>query len=536
MSTSDRIVRFVARDGDRNGPPFVVAVLAVLVAVLVVSPVVWLLVRATTAPPAAFELLGAPNTLQVLLNSVVVVAIVCVSSVLIGVPLAVLTVQTDLPFSRFWTVTAALPLVIPEYIGAFAFSSAFGPHGDLVDLLAPLGVHSIPTIYGLQGTVLVFTLFTYPYVFLTTRAGLLSVDGTLVEAARTLNHSKIGALRTVVLPQVLPAVSAGVLLVALDSLADFGTPAIMHYNTFMREIYVQYNNPSTPGFTAVLSLELLAVVAVVLALESHVGGDASTGIGGSASGRPGRLRLGRWRWVAQLYPAVVALFSLGVPIAILLRWNQRAGNTYGGFAFHWTYAFNSVEVAAIAAVVAVTAAVPTAYLSSRSPSRFSTLVDRLSYVGYAVPGLVLGIALVYVGVAFVPALYQTLPLLIFAYVVRFLPQAVGTVRSSFLQVDTKLTEAARTLDHSSLSSFRRVTLPLIAPGLTAGAALVFLTTMKELQATLMLQPTGFRTLVTYIWMVQENGYYSEAAIPALVLVGVSALSMLVILARERYDV
>ena len=535
MSVGNRISEFVDGDG-QDVPPYPVAILAAFVALLVVSPVVWLVVRAVSAPPAAFALLTAPSTLQVLINSILVVVSVSVFSIVIGVPLAVLTVQTDLPFNRFWTVTAALPLVIPEYIGAFAFTSAFGPHGDLADLLAPIGIHSIPEIYGLQGTVLVFSLFTYPYVFLTTRAGLLSVDGTLIESARTLNHSKIGALRSVVLPQVLPSISVGVLLVVLDSLADFGTPAIMHYNTFMRVIYVQYNNPSAPGFTALLSLQLLAVVAVVLALESRVSGSANTGIGGSASGRPGQLRLGRWRWVAQLYPAVVALFALGVPLAILVQWNQRTGNTYGGFTFHWTYALNSVEVATFAAIVAVVAAIPTAYYSARSSSAVATILDRLSYVGYAVPGLVLGIALVYVGVSFVPALYQTLPLLVFAYVVRFLPQAVGAVRSSFLQVDPKLTEAARTLEQSPLSVFRRVTLPLVAPGLAAGAALVFLTTMKELQATILLQPTDFRTLVTYIWMVQENGYYSEAAVPALVLVGVSALSMLVILARERYDV
>jgi len=149
---------------------------------------------------------------------------------------------------------------------------------------------------------------------------------------------------------------------------------------------------------------------------------------------------------------------------------------------------------------------------------------------------VLGVALVYVVTAAAPPLYLTLPVLAFAYVVRFLPQAVGAVRSSFLQVDPKLTEAARTLDGSPLAAFRRVVLPLVAPGLAAGAALVFLTTMKELQATLLLRPTGFNTLVTYIWRVQEAGYYSEAALPALVLVGVSALSMLVILARERYNV
>jgi iron(III) transport system permease protein len=130
--------------------------------------------------------------------------------------------------------------------------------------------------------------------------------------------------------------------------------------------------------------------------------------------------------------------------------------------------------------------------------------------------------------------YQSLPLLVFAYVVRFLPQAVGSTRSSVLGVDRDLVGAARLLGEKPRGAFKRVTLPLISPGLLAGAALVFLTTMKELDTTLILHPTGFTTIVTYIWRVQEAGYYGRAALPALVLVAVSGLSMVPLL-RENDD-
>jgi iron(III) transport system permease protein len=125
---------------------------------------------------------------------------------------------------------------------------------------------------------------------------------------------------------------------------------------------------------------------------------------------------------------------------------------------------------------------------------------------------------------------------VFAYVVRFLPQAVGSLRASFLRVDPALPEAARTLGRTPVGAFRSVTLPLVAPGLLGGAALVFLTTMKELPATLLLRPPEFKTLVTYIWTAQQSGHYGLAAVPALLLLGVSALSMLVILYVEGYDV
>jgi iron(III) transport system permease protein len=201
-------------------------------------------------------------------------------------------------------------------------------------------------------------------------------------------------------------------------------------------------------------------------------------------------------------------------------------------AFTWSYGWHSVYVALLAAGAAILVALPIAVRSAVSDSRLAAIADRAPYVGYATPGIVLAIALVSFSLDIVPALYETLPLLVFAYVVRFMPQAIGSIRTSTLQVDRQLIEAARTLGRSRLSAFRSITLPLIVPGIATGAALVFLTTMKELPATLLLRPLRFDTLVTYIWRVQEAGLYGQAAVPALVLVVVSGLSMAVILAQE----
>ena len=201
-------------------------------------------------------------------------------------------------------------------------------------------------------------------------------------------------------------------------------------------------------------------------------------------------------------------------------------------AFEWTQAVNSVSVAAAAAAVATLAALPVAYFAATRDSRLGTLFERATYVGFAVPGVVLGLALVFFGAGYVPWLYQTLPLLIFAYVVRFVPQAVGTTRTSILQVDSKLVEAGRTLGESPIGAFRRITLPHIRSGLVAGAALVFLTTMKELPVTLILRPSGFETIVTQIWRAQASALYQYAAVPALILIVISGLSMVVMLAQE----
>jgi iron(III) transport system permease protein len=201
-------------------------------------------------------------------------------------------------------------------------------------------------------------------------------------------------------------------------------------------------------------------------------------------------------------------------------------------AFSWSFGVNSVYVSLLATGGAVLVALPIALRSAVSGSRLASIADRAPYVGYATPGIVLAIALVSFSLDVLPALYKTIPLLVFAYVVRFMPQAIGSIRSSRLQVDRRLLEAAGTLGRSRLSAFRSITVPLILPGIASGAALVFLTTMKELPATLILRPLRFETLVTYIWRVQEAGLYGQAAVPALVLVVVSGLSMGVILTQE----
>ncbi len=531
MSARDVFPRLVNTVGEDGAVGVSLSLLAAAIAALLVLPIVWLILGVVELGPRALELTVSSTTIRVLVRSVALVIVVTLASVSIGVPLAVLTAQTDLPFRRFWTILVALPLVVPSYLGAFAFVSAFGPQGAFADVLAPLGIARIPSIYGFAGVSLVLTLYTYPYVFLTTRASLLSLDASLLEAARTLDCSRREAFRRVTLPQIAPGVAAGALLVALYTLSDFGTPNIMRVEVFTQFIYARYNG-FMQDYAALLSLQLLGVTAVILALESRIGADDS-GAYGSRGYRGGtRFALGRWRHLASLLPATIALLAIALPVGIFATWLSRGGPGYdvGGLAFSWVYGWNSVYVAGFAAAVSILVALPVAVRSAGS--RLGRLADRASYVGYATPGIVLAIALVAFSLDLVPALYKTIPLLVFAYVVRFVPQAVGSIRSSVLQVDRRLLEASRTLGRSRLSTFRSVTLPLIAPGLVTGAALVFLTTMKELPATLILRPLGFDTLVTYIWRVQEVGAYGRAAIPALVLVIASGLSMAVILAQE----
>jgi iron(III) transport system permease protein len=516
--------------------------LAGVVAVAVLLPLSWMVIVGTEVGlDNLLGLLFRNRTLQILLNSILLTTLVTVASVLLAVPLAYLTTRTNLPFRRTFTVTLSLPLVIPSYIGAFAFDSTLNSGVGVSRILEPLGLAWLPELTGLTGSVLVITLYTYPYVFITTRAALKSMDTRLVDAARTLRHTRWQAFRRVTLPQILPSVTAGSLLVALYALSDFGTPSILVYDVFTRMIYVEYNSFGTE-MAAVLSLVLVTFTVIVLAVERWARGSGRVQSDrGHTGDQRSVIRLGRWRWPAIIPCLAVSGLALIVPLAILTIW--LLGGTEdvaASMAFQFEYVVNSVGIAALAAVAAGLAGLPIAHLSARAEGLLPNLFERASYVGYAVPGVVVGLSLVFLGARYGGSLYQqgllAFPLLVFAYVVRFLPQAVGSTRAAVLRVSPALPEAARTLGRSPLGSFRSITLPLIAPGQLAGAALVFLTTIKELPATLLLRPAGFDTLVTHVWRAEQAGHFGQAALPALVLLLVSSLSMLVILAMEGYDV
>ena len=529
LSRQLAVIRKRVSETDRSSAAL--AISSAIVALLVISPMLWLLLRATEVEPSrAYSLIVSGRTAWVTINSIVLMALVTLFSIILGVPLAVLTTRTDLPYPRFWTVVAALPLVIPSYIGAIAFVGMFGSGGEVDTLFGT----TLPAVDGLSGAIFIITLYTYPYVFLTARAALLSMDSSIVDAARTLNAGPLEAFRRVTFPQIRPGIAAGALLAGLYAISDFGTPAFMGANVFTSRIYWE-----TTGFgreyAALLALQLVAIVAIVLVIEAGIGRDEDTTGGG---GEGSTIRLGYWKWPAMGFVSLLGALTLVVPVAIFTRWLLYSeGDRIPAYEFQWEFAYNSVHLALLAALVACAFALPVAYYSGRSNSLVSRILERATYVGFAVPGVVIGLALVFMGNRLVPSLYrQGIWLLVFAYVVRFLPQVVGTVRSSVLQVDDKTIEAARTLNAGPLEAFRRVTLPLIMPGVIAGGVLVFLTTMKELPVTLMLRPIGMETLVSIIWNAQDAIAYRYAAIPSLLLIFISGLSMLILLRQEGNNV
>ena len=495
--------------------PLALVLPAIAVVGLALLPLVYLVLRAAGGGGSGFELLWRRNTLELLWSTCLLVVGVTAASVAIGVTLAWLVTRTDLPGRRFWAVAAALPLVIPSYVAAFCLLGALGPRGLAQQVL---GVERLPEIYGFWGALGALTLSTYPYVLLLTAAALRGADPSLEEAARGLGRPSHEVFRRVTLPAVRPAIGAGAVLVALYTLSDFGVVSLMRYDALTRAIYLQYRSLFDRTPAAVLALVLVALTALVLILEGRTRRRthrSSPGVARQLQPHP----LGRWKVPALAFCSAVVGCFLVLPATVLVVWLARGLDRTD---WPWSEALNSVSASALAAGAAALAALPVAILAKRHPSRGTLMLERLSFTGNALPGIVIALSLVFFAANYASPVYQSLALLVFAYVVRFLPQALAGIESSLAAVSPRTEEAARALGRGPISTTLSVTVPLIRSGILAGAALVFLSSMKELPATLLLRPIGFDTLATDIWRFTSVGAYSEAALPALLLIAVSA--------------
>jgi iron(III) transport system permease protein len=514
--------------------PVVTAGLATLVTAAVLLSPAYLVLRAAGEGSAIWSALADSTTVAALLRTILLATTATATCVAIGVPLAWLTIRTDLPLRGLWSVLLALPLAVPTFVGAYIVLSALGPGGLLQDLLEPFGVERLPSIYGFWGAWFTICVLSYPYIYLPVRAALLRVDPALEEAARSVGKDARVTFLRVNLPQLRPATAAGAILVALYVLSEFGAVSMLRYDTLTPLVYIQYTTRFDRSYAAILGLPLIALAIIIVAIDSLTRGSARYHSRGQQ--RPPRtLQLGIWRWPAFVYCALITSLGIGLPVAVILYWLGRGLSAGQSTSFLVEAVVNTAQAAAFAAVMAVVAALPVALLSARHGGWGSGIVEKLTYAGQALPGITIALSLVFFAANYAGALYQTLALLVFAYVVRFLPEAVGACRSAIVQVNPNTEEAARSLGAGPARVFFRVTAPQIIPGMSAAALLVALTAMKELPITLLLSPIGFDTLATQIWSATSEAFFTKAALPSLILVTLSAIAVFLMLRRERLE-
>lgn len=526
--------RQMLRAVPKERPPWLLLGLGVAIGIAALLPVFYLVVRAVDGGAETWDFVFRARTAQILARTTLLISVVTVFSTVVGTLLAWFTLRTNLPFKKTITVAVVLPLVIPSFVMATTAIEFFGIGGVLEGWLGVFGMKRISSFDGLRGSTFVLVLMTYPYVFLSARGALRKLDPALEEAARSMGYGAVRTFRMVTLPILKPALTAGSLLVALYTLSDFGAVALLRYETFTFAIFNQYESALNRSIAAGLSLVLVFFAVILLAGEGFSRGRARYHRSTVGSVRPAAdVDLGLWRWPVLggvLLPVVAGLL---VPVGVLTWWLVRGLIRDQNMTALLEPAFNSIYISLFAALLAVALALPVAVLAVRYrswwPSRF---IERVTHIGFGLPGVVVAISLVFFGVNYARPVYQSNWLLLFGYVVLFLPAAVGAIRYSLMQVSPRIEEAAQGLGRRPWRVMVTVTLPMVMPGVLAGAALVFLMTMKELPATLILSPIGFKTLATVIWDASTDAFFARTAAASLLLIALAGIPTAYMVLRD----
>ena len=466
----------------------------------------------------AYELVVRPRVGELLINTVALVFITVPLCLLIGVGLAWLTERTDLPGRGFWRPLFVAPLAVPAFVNSYAW----------------VGV--IPSIHGLWAGVLITTLSYFPFMYLPVAATLRRLDPAVEESARALGSDSVGVFFRVVLPQLRLAILGGGLLVGVHLLAEYGAFAMIRFDTFTVAIFQQFQVTFDGAAGSMLAgVLVLLCLALLIAEAAARGGIRFARIGSGAPRAATPNHLGNSMIPALIALTAVAVLSLGVPVWTLLRWLWIGGRDVWDFAHLGNSLAQTVGLAGVAAVITVVLAFPVAWVAVRSSGVLARAVEGANYVTSSLPGIVTALALVTVAIHYARPLYQSVPLIVFAYGLVFMPRALVNVRAGLAQVPSGLEEASRSLGSSASATFFRVTLRLTAPAAAAGASLVFVAVATELTATLLLAPTGTRTLSMMFWSFSSELDYAAAAPYAVVLV-LLAIPVTVLLFRQSMKV
>ncbi|HVE51287.1 MAG TPA: iron ABC transporter permease [Casimicrobiaceae bacterium] len=526
---------------------------AVLLAAIAALPVVAVVARGI-APGAGDTWSHLASTLlpTYVANTLALFMLVGVGAGVGGTVTAWLIAHRRFPGSRLFDWALLLPLAMPTYVMAYAYTDFLQFAGPLQGWLRATlgwsrGDYWFPDVRTLGGAATMFVFSLYPYVYLLARTAFLERPPTLVEAAHTLGLSRASAFWRVELPLARPAIAGGIALALMETLADYGTVAYFAIDTFTTGIYRAWFSLGDRAAAAQLATSLLGFVVAAVAIERH--SRRFTRVAGGTRSRsdpPVRPRLeGVRAWLAAALCAIALGVGFVIPVVLLLRL-LLANEAIDMSRFAW-WAWNSVRVAALGSAIAVAAAVLIAYASRLAPGVLTRSTAQLLNLGYAVPGTVLAVGVLLplgtldnaiaealrsaFGVNPGLLLTGSVVALLYAYLVRYFAVASNGIEPGFARITPAMDAAARSLGTGTFEMLLRVHGPLLARSLAAAFLLVFVDVMKELPATLVLRPFNFDTLATQTYQFARDERLPEAALPSLAIVLVGLLPI-VLLARS----
>ena len=528
---------------------------ALLIAAVALAPVLALAWAGAQVRSGLWQHLLATVLPQAAGNTVLLLAGVGLLVGVVGTGCAWLVTAYEFPGRRLLSWALLLPLAVPTYIVAYAYLDLLHPLGPVQGALRWLLGHDsprdwrLPDIRHLAGCIVLLSLVLYPYVYLTTRALFLTQAASLLEAGRSLGAGPVAVFFRVALPLARPAIAVGVVLVLLETLNDIGASEFLGVQTLTVAIYTTWVTRSDLAGAAQIALSMLVIVLALVAVERFTRRRQryATTLRPRPM-QPQRLH-GARGWLALLLGSAPVLAGFAAPGAYLLWEAAQRLHSAGASAQLLQALGNTVLVAAITTVAALLLAIVVSWAVRRhagSRARpLATLASRSASLGYAIPGTVMAIGLllplggldrllsdllVSLGGSARLVLMGTIWVLVLACTLRFLAVAIGSLEAGLSRIPPSLDAASAALGEGPLATLRRVHLPLLRPSLAAAALLVFVDTMKELPATLVLRPMNFETLATWLYAEAARGTYEEGALAALLIV-LAGLAPVVALAR-----
>ncbi|MFL9691976.1 ABC transporter permease [Aeromonas veronii] len=518
------------------------------IALLLGLPVIALLFSAFSAEGELFRHLADTVLLDYLGNTLGLVVGVVLLSLLFGVPTAWLVAMCQVPGRRALQWALMLPMAMPSYIVAYVYTDLLDYSGPLqAGLRALFGWNSpadywFPAVRSLGGAAWVLALVLFPYVYLLTRASFLEQSVSLIHSSRLLGCTPWQSFRRLSLPLARPAIMVAVSLVAMETLADFATVHFFAINTLTTAVYDTWLGYGSLATAAKLSCLMLLAVVLLIALERRSRSRQQVFQKFMGHEQPLRYPLkGMSRALAAFWCWGLVLAGFGLPFVILLDYGVRY------FELSWTpefvrFAGNSLAISALTALLAMGIALLLGFFRRLDGGIKSLLPLRIAAMGYAMPGTVLAIGVLVPLTALDFAINDlaewlgrqgpgllltgTITAIVFGYLVRFVAIAIGSVESSMGKISPSLDMAARSLGQGDGGMLRRVHLPLVRRGLFAGAMLVFIESMKELPAALLLRPFNFDTLATHVYQFVSDEMLERGALGAIVIVLVGLLPLI----------
>jgi iron(III) transport system permease protein len=550
MNLSGALTLFRGRlSRPRAGPPSLLATLAVALACVLALPVLIVLANVFVPGEGTWAHLAATVLPDYIRNSLLLMLGVALGVTVGGVTTAWLTVMCRFPGRAFFTWALLLPMAVPAYVMAYAYTDLLqftGPVQTWLREMMGWGPRDywFPDVRSLGGAVVMLSLVLYPYVYLLARAAFLEQSDSMLEVARACGYGAWGMFMRVALPLARPGIVAGTALALMETLADFGTVAYFGVETFTTGILRAWFSMGDPVAAAQLSAVLLGFVFLVLAIERMT--RARAGFHNTSHRR--RLRnvyqlRGARAGIALLFCVTPLVLGFLLPAGVLLNLAMQAGDAQFG-ARYITLAFNTISLAALTAALAVGLALLVAYAGRSTRSSFVHAANRIAGMGYAVPGAVIAVGVLipvtrldHALAGWVEALTGASPgllltgsiaALVYAYLVRFFAVSLHAVEAGLTKVTPSMDSAARSLGYGPAGTLARVHAPLLwRSALTAGL-LVFVDVMKELPATFVMRPFNFDTLAVQAYNLAADERLAEAATPALTIVAAGLLPIIVL--------